>query len=61
MLPAAIAQHTVGDTLIQRLQNHRCGREVHIRNGKRQQVSSAKTVCNIIPLGTPSAVTIDRR
>ena len=58
IFPAAVAKHAVVDALVQRIGNTGSGSEIHIRDGEGQQVGSPKTVSDIIPLGTPGAVSI---
>ena len=58
IFPATVAKHPVVYSLVQRIGNAGGGGEIHIRDGEGQQVGSAKTVSDIIPLGTPGAVSI---
>ena len=59
MLPAAVAEHAVRNAFFQCLRNARGGCKIHIGNGERQQIVNTKTIANIIPLGTPRAVTVN--
>ncbi|BFO10272.1 hypothetical protein GGER_27820 [Serratia rubidaea] len=60
MLPAAVAQYAVLQPLLQRIQNTGRGGEIHIRDGERQQVGAAEAVGDVVPLGAPGAVAVDR-
>jgi hypothetical protein len=42
VFPAAVAEYTVVDALMQCVGNAGRGGKIHIRNGKRQQVGGAK-------------------
>ena len=60
VLPAAVAQHAVLQALLQRLENARRGGEIHIGDGERQQIGAAEAIGDIVPLGAPGAVAVDR-
>ncbi|VGP15540.1 hypothetical protein SB00610_01173 [Klebsiella quasipneumoniae subsp. similipneumoniae] len=59
VLPAAVAEHAVGQPPADGVEDAGRGGEIHIGDGERQQVGDAKAVCDIVPLRAPGAVAVD--
>ena len=61
VFPAAVAKNAVRQAFADGIDDAGGGGEIHVGDRKGQQVGRAKTVGDVIPLGAPGAVTVDRR